>query len=99
MMAGIDFAYASGGMSGNDAGIKKTIGGIYVYGTGIERTKGKKTAVGTWTGMLLHPTDPGTGQPMRIDHGQRICRKLCRHPLRPLQKDHCGNGPLTGSGA
>ena len=65
-----------------------------IYGTGIERAKGKTTAVGTWTGMLLHPADAGAGQPMRHDHGKRSFGELHCETVRPLQGDHSGNGPL-----
>ena len=72
-------------------------GGFYVYGTGIERPKGKKTAVGTRTTLLLRPADSGAGELLRIDHGQRIFRELQRATVRPMQGDHCGNGPLIGN--
>ena len=66
------------------------------YGTGIERAKGKKTAVGTGTALFLYSADTGAGHELRNDHGQRVCRELCGYSLRPLQGDHRGDGPLTG---
>ena len=64
------------------------------YGTGIERTKGKKTAGGTGTALLLCSADTGTGQLLRLHHGQRSFGKFLRYTVRPLQGLHRGNGPL-----
>ena len=44
--------------------------------------------------MLLCSADTGTGQLLRLDHGQRSFGKFLCYTVRPLQGLHQSNGPL-----